>query len=44
MSDAGSSSAVSDLHLGFDDEAATGLPQLTELADGFFRPTNFGSG
>ena len=42
MSDAGSSSAVSDLYLGFDDEAPTGLPQLTGLADGFFRPTNFG--
>jgi subtilisin-like proprotein convertase family protein len=44
MSDAGSSSAVSDVDLGFDDEAATGLPQLTGLVGGFFRPTNFGSG
>jgi subtilisin-like proprotein convertase family protein len=44
MSDAGSNSAVSDLYLGFDDEAPTGLPQFTGLADGFFRPTNFGSG
>jgi subtilisin-like proprotein convertase family protein len=44
MSDAGSSSAVSDLNLGFDDEAPTGLPQFTALADGFFRPTNFGPG
>ena len=44
MSDAGSSFAVSDVNLGFDDEAPTGLPQFSGLADGFFRPTNFGSG
>ena len=44
MSDAGSSSPVSDIHLAFDDEAPSGLPQLTGLVGGFFRPTNFGSG
>jgi hypothetical protein len=36
MSDAGSSSSVSDLYLGFDDEALTGLPQFTGPAEGFF--------
>jgi subtilisin-like proprotein convertase family protein len=44
MSDAGSSSPVSDIHLAFDDEAPSGLPQFTGLVGGFFRPTNFGSG
>ena len=44
MSDAGSSSPVSGIHLAFDDEAPTGLPQFTGLVGGFFQPTNFGSG
>jgi len=44
MSDVGGSSDVSNVSLRFDDEAASFLPDETQLDSGIFKPTNIGTG
>jgi uncharacterized repeat protein (TIGR01451 family) len=44
MSGAGAGQAVTDVTLGFDDDAATGLPQFSQLTSGSYQPTSFEPG
>lgn len=44
MSDAGGSLDLINVNLTFDDDAASPLPDSTQIVSGTFRPTNFGTG
>ncbi|HSU53204.1 MAG TPA: lysyl oxidase family protein, partial [Candidatus Dormibacteraeota bacterium] len=43
MSDAGGAADIVNVNLTFDDSAAAGLPDSTQIISGVFKPTNFGS-
>ncbi|HZO87130.1 MAG TPA: PEP-CTERM sorting domain-containing protein [Chthonomonadaceae bacterium] len=44
MSDAGDSDDIRDVNLTFDDDAASSLPDSTQISSGTYKPTNYGSG